>query len=139
MRRSTQKIASDLFTRAKLLKRTSDRDGDGDEDDRADAREDVFKPFFRLEQSRNQETGGTHVNISGGGITKHAKNPKLAQDFLEWLGTQGQSVLVDSNHEFPASTEATPEPLITEEFGLDFERQPLQACAASTATVMKAL
>ncbi len=30
MRRSTQKIASDLFTRAKLLKRTSDRDGDGD-------------------------------------------------------------------------------------------------------------
>ena len=75
----------------------------------------------------NQDTGGTHVNISGGGITKHAKNPKLAQDFLEWLGTKGQSVLVDSNHEFPASTEATPEPLITEEFGLDFQRQTLDA------------
>ncbi|MCU1368859.1 MAG: putative binding protein component of iron transporter precursor [Ilumatobacteraceae bacterium] len=75
----------------------------------------------------NQETGGTHVNISGGGITKYAGNPELAQDFLEWLGTDGQSVLVDSNHEFPASTEATPEPLITEEFGLDFEAQPLDA------------
>jgi iron(III) transport system substrate-binding protein len=75
----------------------------------------------------NQDAGGTHVNISGGGITKYAKNPQLAQDFLEWLGTDGQSVLVDSNHEFPASTEATPEPLITEEFGLDFKAQPLDA------------
>jgi iron(III) transport system substrate-binding protein len=76
----------------------------------------------------NQDTGGTHVNISGGGVTKYAKNPKLAQDFLEWLGTDGQSVLVDSNHEFPASTEATPEPLITKEFGgLDFKAQPLDA------------
>jgi len=75
----------------------------------------------------NQDTGGTHVNISGGGITKYAKNPKLAQGFLEWLGTKGQSVLVDSNHEFPASTEATAEPLITKEFGLDFKRQPLDA------------
>jgi len=75
----------------------------------------------------NQDAGGTHVNISGGGVTKYAKNPELAQDFLEWLGTKGQSVLVDSNHEFPASTEATPEPLITKEFGLDFKRQPLDA------------
>lgn len=75
----------------------------------------------------NQDTGGTHVNISGGGITKYAKNPELGQEFLEWLGTTGQSVLVDSNHEFPASTEATPEPLITKEFGLDFKRQPLDA------------
>jgi iron(III) transport system substrate-binding protein len=75
----------------------------------------------------NQDTTGTHVNISGGGVTKYAKNPKLAQDFIEWLGTKGQSVLVDSNHEFPASTEATPEPLITEQFGLDFKRQPLDA------------
>ena len=75
----------------------------------------------------NQDAGGTHVNITGGGVTKYAKNPELAQDFLEWLGTKGQSVLVDSNHEFPASTEATPEPLITKEFGLDFKRQPLDA------------
>ncbi len=75
----------------------------------------------------NQDAGGTHINISGGGITKSAKHPELAQEFLEWLGTKGQSVLVDSNHEFPASTEATPEPLITEEFGVDFTRQPLDA------------
>lgn len=30
----------------------------------ADSREDVFKPFFRLEQSRNQETGGTGLGLT---------------------------------------------------------------------------
>ena len=75
----------------------------------------------------NQDTTGTHVNISGGGITKYAKNPELAQDFLEWLGTKGQSVLVDSNFEFPASTEATPVAFLREDFGVDFKRQPLDA------------
>jgi two-component system osmolarity sensor histidine kinase EnvZ len=30
----------------------------------AEAREDVFKPFFRLEQSRNQETGGTGLGLT---------------------------------------------------------------------------
>jgi len=29
-----------------------------------EAREDVFKPFFRLEQSRNQETGGTGLGLT---------------------------------------------------------------------------
>lgn len=75
----------------------------------------------------NQETGGTHVNISGGGVTKYADNPELGQQFLEWLGTDGQSVLVDSNFEFPANTETEPAPLLAEEFGLDFERQELDA------------
>jgi iron(III) transport system substrate-binding protein len=75
----------------------------------------------------NQDEGGTHINVSGGGVTKYAKNPELGQEFLEWLGTKGQSVLVDSNHEFPANTEVQPEPLITEEFGIDFKRQPLDA------------
>ena len=75
----------------------------------------------------NQGAGGTHINISGGGVTKHADHPDLAQQFLEWLGTDGQDVLVASNHELPASTEVPAEPLITEEFGVDFERQDLNA------------
>jgi iron(III) transport system substrate-binding protein len=51
----------------------------------------------------------------------------LAQQFLEWLATDGQSVLVDANHEYPANPAATPEPLITEQFGTDFLRDPLDA------------
>lgn len=31
--------------------------------------------------------GGAHVNLSGGGVTKHAKNPEGAIQFLEWLAS----------------------------------------------------
>jgi iron(III) transport system substrate-binding protein len=75
----------------------------------------------------DQESGGTHVNVSGGGVTKYSKHPALARTFLEWLATDGQAVLVDSNHEYPANIEVPAEPLITKEFGTDFVRQPLDA------------
>lgn len=75
----------------------------------------------------NQKDRGVHINISGGGITKYADNPELAQRFLEWLGTKGQDVLVASNHEYPASTEVAAEPLIAEQFGIDFVRQNVAA------------
>ena len=75
----------------------------------------------------NQDDRGVHVNTSGGGVTKYSKHPAEAQRFLEWLATDGQSVLVDANHEYPANPTATPEPLITEAFGTDFLRDPLDA------------
>ena len=76
----------------------------------------------------NQDgSGGTHINVSGGGITKHADNPELGRQFLEWLGTDGQSVLVDTNFEFPANPEIDPVDLLVEEFGVEFERQQLDA------------
>ncbi|MGD9753859.1 MAG: extracellular solute-binding protein [Acidimicrobiia bacterium] len=78
-------------------------------------------------QWANQDDRGVHVNVSGGGVTTHAKRPELAQRFLEWLGTDGQSVMVDVNHEYPANTTVAAEPLITERFGLDFKRDPLGA------------
>jgi iron(III) transport system substrate-binding protein len=75
----------------------------------------------------NQDGRGVHVNISGGGVTANASHPAEAQAFLEWLATDGQSVLVDSNHEYPANPSVEPEPLISEEFGTDFVRDPLDA------------
>ena len=51
----------------------------------------------------NQNDRGVHVNISGGGVTTWADEPELAQQFLEWLATDGQSMLVDANHEYPAN------------------------------------
>jgi iron(III) transport system substrate-binding protein len=75
----------------------------------------------------NQDDRGVHVNTSGGGVTKYSKHPAEAQQFLEWLATEGQSILVDANHEYPANPAATPEPLITAEFGTEFTRDPLDA------------
>ncbi len=75
----------------------------------------------------NQDDRGVHVNVSGGGVVTWAEHPELAQQFLEWLATDGQSVLVDANHEYPANPDVAPEPLITERFGTDFVRDPLDA------------
>jgi iron(III) transport system substrate-binding protein len=75
----------------------------------------------------DQDGRGVHVNISGGGVTTHSKQPELARDFLEWLATEGQDVLVSANHEYPANPSVPPEPLITREFGTDFVRDPLDA------------
>ena len=75
----------------------------------------------------NQGAGGTHVNISGGGITRYADNPELGQRFLEWLGTDGQGVLVDGNFELPANDTVEPVQLVVDRFGVDFERQDIPA------------
>ena len=75
----------------------------------------------------NADDRGVHVNVSGGGVTKYSDKPELAQQFLEWLATDGQDVLVSANHEYPANPSVPAEPLITEEFGTDFLRDPLDA------------
>jgi len=52
----------------------------------------------------NQEDRGVHVNISGAGITRHAKQPAAAQQLLEWLsGPQAQRQLAELNQEYPAN------------------------------------
>lgn len=75
----------------------------------------------------DQDGRGTHVNISGAGITRYADDPELAQDFLEWLATDGQSVFVDGNHEYPVNPEVTPEPLIATTFGETFVADSVSA------------
>lgn len=74
--------------------------------------------FFRLQRSEkeqdntvvknlaivfpNQETKGTHANISGAGVLKNAKNKDAAIKFLEYL-TSGtaQAYFANGNNEYP--------------------------------------
>ena len=74
-----------------------------------------------------QEGRGVHTNISGGGVTKYADDIDLAQQFLEWLATDGQNTLVADNHEYPANPAVEPEPLIRDTFGTDYKRDQLRA------------
>jgi|HigsolmetaAR201D_1030396.scaffolds.fasta_scaffold16044_2 iron(III) transport system substrate-binding protein len=74
-----------------------------------------------------QDGRGVHVNISGGGVTRYADDVELAQQFLEWVATEGQDTLVADNHEYPANPSVEPEPLIAEHFGTDFKRDSLRA------------
>lgn len=61
----------------------------------------------------NQDDHGTHVNISGAGVTTHAKHAQAAVKFLEWLsGDQAQHLFADANLEFPANPTVNPDPLV---------------------------
>lgn len=51
----------------------------------------------------NQQTTGTHINISGAGLVKTAKNRENAIKFLEYLTSEGaQKYFANGNHEYPA-------------------------------------
>jgi len=51
----------------------------------------------------NQASEGVHVNVSGAGITSHARNPAGALRLLEWLaGAEPQFMFSELNLEFPA-------------------------------------
>ena len=59
----------------------------------------------------DQEGRGTHVNISGGGVTAHAKNRAEAIRFLEWLASPDiQQRFAAVNFEFPANAGVDPLP-----------------------------
>jgi len=50
----------------------------------------------------NQNAGGVHINISGGGIAKNAPHPVAALQFLEYLASDSaQTYLADGNNEWP--------------------------------------
>ena len=57
----------------------------------------------------NQNGRGVHVNVSGAGITKHAKQPEAAQKLLEWLsGEEAQKEFAALNQEFPVNPAVSP-------------------------------
>lgn len=73
----------------------------------------------------NQQSGGTHVNVSGAGVTAEADDPELARELLEWLATDGQQAFTAGNFEYPVNAAAEPVPIVAG-FG-DFEADRLHA------------
>ena len=61
----------------------------------------------------NQQTTGTHVNVSGAGVTTHAKNRAGALKFLEFLSSaEAQQMFADLAFEYPANSQAAINPLV---------------------------
>ncbi len=57
----------------------------------------------------NQKDRGVHVNVSGAGITAHAKHRAAAVKFLEWLSSQkAQNLFADENLEYPVNPKIKP-------------------------------
>jgi iron(III) transport system substrate-binding protein len=74
----------------------------------------------------NQDGRGTHVNVSGAGVTRHADDSELARRLLEWLATEGQESFVEGNYEYPVNDAVEPADLLQREFG-EFQADPLNA------------
>ena len=50
----------------------------------------------------NQASWGTHINVSGAGVLKHAPNAAAAVRFMEYLaGDEAQTYFADGNNEWP--------------------------------------
>jgi len=63
----------------------------------------------------NQETRGTHVNISGAGVLNNAPNRDAAIKFLEYLASdEAQRCFADGNNEWPVvASVKTANPVLT--------------------------
>jgi len=50
----------------------------------------------------NQDSRGTHMNVSGGGVLRHAPNKEAARKFLEYLASdEAQAYFANGNNEWP--------------------------------------
>ena len=77
----------------------------------------------------NQQTTGTHVNVSGAGVTAHSKNRANAVKFLEFLSSpEAQQMFADLSMEYPANPQATVHPIVAK-FG-KFKADDINVAAA---------
>jgi iron(III) transport system substrate-binding protein len=61
----------------------------------------------------NQDTSGVHVNVSGAGVTRHAKHKEAAVKFLEWLSSEkAQNLFADANMEYPVNQKVETHPYV---------------------------
>ncbi len=60
--------------------------------------------------NQNIKDSGVHVNVSGAGITRHAKHQAEAVKFLEWLSSdKAQNLFADINMEYPVNPKIKPD------------------------------
>ena len=77
----------------------------------------------------NQASSGVHVNISGAGVTRHAKHPDEARQLLEWLSSaEAQGLFASLNLEYPANPAIAPDPAVAAWGG--FTADPANVAAA---------
>ena len=61
----------------------------------------------------NQQDRGTHVNVSGAGVTRYAQHPENAKKLLEFLASkEAQRWYADINYEYPVRTDVEPSALL---------------------------
>jgi iron(III) transport system substrate-binding protein len=66
--------------------------------------------IFWPNQNLKTKAAGVHVNVSGAGVTRHARNPAGAQKLIEWLSSdKAQNLFADVNLEYPVNPKVAPD------------------------------
>jgi len=72
----------------------------------------------------NQKSNGVHMNVSGAGVTAHAKNKDRAIKLIEWLsGVEAQEQFAGLNMEYPVNSKVKVDPVV-EKWG-EFKGNPM--------------
>ena len=91
----------------------------------------------------NQNSWGTHVNVAGGAVARHAKNPGNAVKFLEYLASpEAQNYFASGNNEWPVARGVkVSNPALQAISGGDFKGEtiPLAAVGANQVKVQQML
>ena len=86
----------------------------------------------------NQNDRGTHINISGAGITKSSKNKKDAIKFLEFLSdSDSQKTFGSVNYEYPIKIEANQSELLNSWGPFKYDKLNLSVLGANNAEAVK--
>jgi len=81
----------------------------------------VIRPTFA-----NTKSGGTHVNISGAAVARHAPNRDTAVKLLEYLvSPEAQALYAQANHEYPVRAGVKLDPLVASFGTLKVDPLPL--------------
>lgn len=89
----------------------------------------------------NQQNRGTHLNVSGGGVAKHARNREAAVRFLEYLASdEAQRYFAAGNNEWPTvPSVATGNPELDSLGKFKVDTQKVSEVARHQATAQKVL
>jgi iron(III) transport system substrate-binding protein len=89
----------------------------------------------------NQQGSGTHVNVAGGAVARHAKHRPAAVKFLEYLASdEAQKYFADGNNEYPAVASVRTGNTALDQMG-DFKRElvPISAVGLNSVRVQQIL
>ena len=89
----------------------------------------------------NQAGYGAHINISGGGMVKTAKNPEAAVKFLEYLASDdAQRYFADGNNEWPVvASVVTNNPALEAMGKFKADTLPISALSKNVSAAQKLL
>ena len=86
----------------------------------------------------NQNGRGTHINISGAGVTKYSKNKENAIKLLEFLvSPMAQSMFAEANYEYPVNENVEPSALLKSWGTFKADNLPLEELGKNNAKAVK--